>query len=437
MKQFKLNNWASAFSIYQDRRMVTILFLGFVSGLPLLLTMGTLSLWLIEVGITKATIGAFALVGLPYTFKFLWSPIIDRAPLPFFSRILGRRRSWMLLTQFALIAALLALGFSHPTEAPLLTAICALIVAFCSASQDIVIDAYRIELLDEKSYAAGAATIVLGYRAGMMVASAGALYLATFLSWPMVYAIMAGFVLVGVVTVFMSKEPKQNAAEVAKDMQKMGFAGHMQRAVVAPFTDFAKRPQWFAILVFIILYKLGDAFLSNMTMPFYYEMGFSKIEIANVTKVFGLIAMMLGGFVGGVVNARLGIMRGMLICGIIHIFANLVFLVQAYVGHSVPMLMLTIASENITSGMCTAALVAYLSSLCNRSFTATQYALLSSLSATGRTFLSSIAGVLAQDMGWHVYFVFTSVLAVPALLLLYWLMQRPTNEFNLQGGVND
>lgn len=418
-------NWKQAFEIYQDKRQLVVFLLGFSSGLPLLLTMGTLSVWLVEQGISKAAIGAFALVGLPYTFKFIWSPIIDRTHIPFLYRILGRRRSWMIVTQLALIAALLGLASSHPAQAPLLTAVMAILVAFCSASQDIVIDAYRVEILDKESYAAGAATAVFGYRVGMLVAGAGALYLASYMSWPLVYMSMAALVGIGIVTVLLSSEPAQTRNLIPLNST---FSQWVKEAVVAPFSEFMSRRYWVSILLFLILYKLGDAFLSNMTNPFYLEMGFSKMEIASVTKVFGLVALLVGLFLGGVANARYGIMKGMLICGVIHVVANLIFIAQAYVGHSVSLLMVTIAVEMVTNGMCTAALVAYMSSLCDHRFTATQYALLSAFASTGRTFLSSASGICAEEMGWPLYFGFVAVLAVPALLLLYWLMTRPEDK---------
>lgn len=427
-----IGNWIEAAKVYRDRRIAQIFFLGFVSGLPLPLTMGTLSLWMAEAGVNKATIGAFALVGLPYTLKFIWSPLMDTINVPVLGAFLGRRRAWMIVTQFALCLALVGLGSTNPIETPFTTAFLAMIVAFCSSSQDIVIDAFRVEMLDKKSYGAGAATIVFGYRIGMLIGGAGALYLASSSSWFTVYSVMAGLMVVGMITVLMSKEPKSQTARVAsKDASSW-----LKSAVIEPFSNFAERKNWLLILLFVTTYKLGDAFLGNMMNPFFVDMGFSKIEIANVTKVFGLIATLMGAFIGGLLTSRYGIMKALLYCGVIHMVANLIFVAQAQIGHDVSLLMVTIAVENITGGMATTALVAYLSSLCNQKYTATQYALLSSFTATGRSILSSGAGALATTVSWPIFFVLTSFIAIPAIAILLWLM-RTTDVSMTEGFTNE
>lgn len=415
------------FLVYLDRRILVVLFLGLVSGLPLALTLGTLSVWLTESGVDKATIGAFALTGLPYTFKFAWSPLIDRLSIPLLTRLLGRRRAWLLLTQVLLIGAIMGLGSTSPALDPGLTAIFALIVAFCSASQDIVIDAFRVEILDERSQGAGAATATLGYRIGMLISGAGALYLATYFDWSFVYNSMAALIGIGIVVTLFSHEPKDVLASTDFGKEKKGFealALWLKTAVVDPFAEFMKRSNWLAILFFIVLYKLGDAFVSSMMTPFFIEIGFAKIEIANITKIFGFITSIVGALVGGVVISRYGVLRGLIVCGVVQMLSNLVFALQAYAGHNIEMLMVTIAVENITGGMGTAALVAYLSSLCHTSYTATQYALLSSFMSVGRTFLTAGAGVVAESMSWSLFFFFSTAVALPGMLLLLWLTRR-------------
>lgn len=415
-----MNNWFKGMRIYFDKRMLSILLLGFSSGLPLALTMGTLTIWLSEDGVSKASIGAFALVGLPYTFKFVWSPLVDQMPIPFLTKILGRRRAWMLFTQAILIVSIIALGQTHPSADPALTAFLALLVAFCSASQDIVIDAYRVDILDEKTYGAGAASTVLGYRISMLVSGAGALYLATFYPWSFVYNAMAALIGIGIITTLLCKEPKFTEKEktAAQQSSKRAWLHH---AIIDPFTNFTTHKNWIIILIFIMLYKLGDAFAGNMSSPFFIETGFSKIEIANITKVFGFIAMIVGIILGNFVVTRLGIIRALFICGLFQMFSNLVFVLQAQMGHDVSILALTIGTENIAGGMGTAALVAYLSTLCNISYSATQYALLSSLTAVGRTFLSSTAGVLAENVSWTMFFIVSTIIALPGMLALLWL----------------
>ncbi len=421
--------WGEAARVYLDRRVIAVLFLGFSSGLPLLLVFSTLSLWLKDEGISNTMIGLFALVRTPYTFKFLWAPLIDRVPVPMLVALLGRRRAWAVTTQVVLMGAILGLATASPALDPVMTALFALFVAFASASQDIVIDAYRIEILEERQQGAGAAMIVNGYRFGMLAAGAGAITLADTLSWPQVYAVMAGLVVVGLATVLLSPEPREPAAggtgaAVAPPAALSTAAAWLYGAVVAPFTQFMQRDGWVFILLFIMLYKLGDAYLGVMANPFYVEMGFTKHEIAAVSKVFGLGATIVGGLLGGAIVYRYGIRQALLVGGVLMAASNLVFAVQAAVGHSVPMLMVTIAVENLTGGMGTAAFVAYLSSLCDVAYTATQYALLSSFMAFARDVLSASSGWLADQVDWVAFFVISTGLAVPGLVLLVWMTRR-------------
>ncbi len=435
-----VKGWLEAAAVYGDRRIVAILFLGFSSGLPLALTTGTLAIWLAREGVDKTTIGLFALVGLPYTLKFLWAPLIDRVRLPLLTRGLGRRRGWLIMTQLVLMAAILALGTTNPADDAALVALLALVVAFCSASQDIVVDAYRIDVLEDEQQGAGAAMTQLGYRLGMLASGAGALYLADQMSWLWVYAAMAVLVTVGIVTVLLSPEPKGDGHALAQDHRRRADEIHARNpllprplaewlawldgAVVAPFADFVGRQGWLVILLFILLYKFGDAFAGVMANPFYVEMGFTNSEIASVSKIFGLVATLAGVTVGGVFVSRYGIMRGLLVCGVLQMVSNLMFAVQAIVGHHVGMLAVTIGIENFTGGMGSAAFVAYLSALCHVAYTATQYALLSSFMAFGRTVLSSSGGWIADHVDWVSFFLLSTAAAAPGLLLLIWLMRH-------------
>ena len=439
-RQAPLSRWIDSCKVYADRRVLSILFFGFASGLPLALTIGTLFMWLAEVGVNKTTIGLFALAGTPYTLKFLWAPLVDRMPIPYLTGWIGRRRGWILFTQLLLMATIAGLGGANPVAQPGLTAFLALSVAFWSATQDIAIDAYRVEILEERQYGAGAATIVLGYRIGMLVSGAGALYLATYVSWSATYGIMAGFMIVGMITVLLNPEPSVRKSRESVEQERR-IAAYLESrpdlkgnkakvlawiygAVISPFADFIGRRGWLVILLFILLYKFGDALAGVMTMPFYVELGFTKIQVANITKIFGMAAIIIGAVIGGVMVDRLGILKSLFICGLLQMFSNLMFAVLAMVGHDLRVLTLAIAVENLSGGMGTAAFVAYLSSLCNVAYTATQYALLTSFMAFGRTVLTSSGGWLADQMDWVSFFVLTTVAALPGLLLLVGIARR-------------
>ena len=417
------NNLASALGVYFQPRMLIVFVMGFASGLPLLLTGATLSFWLAEAGVTLAAIGLFALVGIPYNFKFVWAPFIDRIPIPVLTRLLGRRRSWMLVIQVGLMSALAVLGFSRPETTPLLTAIAALAVAFFSASQDIVIDAYRIEILDPNEQGAGAAVTQAGYRIGLIVAGAGALFLAEAIDWSLVYLVMAGLVLVGMLTAIFAPDPEKRRPELAEGTARPGF----KAMVVDPFIEFFQRSgplTAIIILAFILLYKFGDAYAGVMAYPFYYEMGFSKSEVATVSKIFGVVAALLGVFIGGLIVRRYGIMQSLLGCGILQMLSNLMYAAQSMVGHDVGFLYYTIGIENLSGGMGSAAFVAYLSVLCNTKFTGTQFALFSSFMAFGRTLLSTSSGFVVEITGWFNFFVISTIVALPGLLLLVWMMKH-------------
>lgn len=420
-------SWRETLAVYRDRRMALILVLGFASGLPLALTLATLTAWLASEGISRTTIGLFALAGLPYAFKFVWSPAIDGLRLPLLSRWLGRRRGWMLASQIALAGAVLALATANPTRSVGVMAALALLVAFLSATQDIVIDAWRVEILAAREQGAGAAAVQLGYRVGMLVSGAGALYIADVFGFHAAYAVMAAGMGIGMVATLIAPEPSAPAAaerdQNAAAGEKSGVMVWLRAHVVAPFADFVGRPGWAAILLFIALYKFGDAIAGVMSNAFFVEIGFSLSTIASITKVFGIAATLAGAVAGGLVVARTGIVNALIICGILQLASNLMFAVQAVVGAAAWVLTVTIFAENFSGGMGTAAFVAYISRLCSFAFTATQYALFSSLAAVGRTVLSSAGGWLADTLDWFLFFVVSAGCALPGLILLLWLMR--------------
>lgn len=416
-------------ALWREPRFATVLGLGFASGLPLPLTFGTLSFWLAESGVSRTAIGLFALVGTAYSLKFLWAPLVDGLPLPPLTRWFGRRRGWTLGIQAALILAIAALGLTDPAANAWPTAAAALAVAFLSATQDIVIDAYRIELLSPEEQGMGAAAVQWGYRGGMLAGGAGALYAAAFGGWAVAYAVMAVLMLVGVATVLLSPEPEaveREAVERAPATAGAGvrIAAWVRAAVVAPFADFTRRPGWLAVLLFVVLYKLGDALAGIMSNPLYVELGFSKIEVANVAKVFGVGATLAGLAAAGIVVYRWGVFRSLLVCGLLQAVSNLTYVVQVWAGHDVAMLMVTTLIENFTGAMGTAAFVAYISNLCSRQFAATQYALLSALAGVGRSYLAASGGWLSEVLGWVPFFLATTAAALPALLILLWLGRR-------------
>lgn len=418
-----MKSWRQAMAVYWDRRMLVILILGFSSGLPFLLTGSTLAIRMKQAGLDNTAIGLFALVGLPYNLKFLWAPLLDHVRLPWLAGRLGRRRAWALLIQLLLMASVVALGAVDPHGDAARLAAAALAVAFLSASQDIVIDAYRIESFDDDEQGAGSAATQVGYRFGLLAAGAGALYLADAIDWTWAYAVEAALVLAGVTAILAGPEPRRGRGVEAGAVARTP-AGWLAGAVIEPFADFLGRPGSAAILLFILLYKLGDAYAGTMANPFYVEMQFTNVEIANVSKLFGMVATLAGVVLGGALVYRLGILRALLAAGVLQMLSNLMFAAQAVVGHDVAFLALTIGVENVSGGMGSAAFVAYLSSLCTLAHTATQYALLSSLMAVGRTVISASSGWLVTQTGWVAFFVLTTVLALPGLLLLLWMMKR-------------
>ena len=435
-------SWREALAVYLDRRVASLLFFGFSSGLPLALTGATLAARLERAGVSLTDIGLIGLVGTAYSLKFLWSPFVDRVPLPLLTRRLGRRRGWLLLSQLVLFASVLALAPLDPGAPGELWWVVAwaATVAFASATQDIVIDAYRTEILDPDQLGAGAANLVYGYRVAMLVSGGGALLLAQYFGWTFAYGAMAACVSIGVLAVLVNPEPRRRDTAQSARLEALGrdyvdafgalprrlraAAAWVHGAVICPFAEFMSRPGWLAVLLFIALYKYGDALLGMMATPFYLRIGFSLAEIGVISKAWGLATTLVGIGLGGWFVARYGIMKSLLICGVLQAGSNLVFALQAWVGYSVPMLAVTIGVENITGGMGTTAFVAYMSSLCNLAYTATQYALLSSLMATARTALAAGGGWLADQTGWLSFFLLTTLAALPGLALLVWMMRR-------------
>lgn len=421
---FRDTGWRQALAVYADRRQLVILLMGFSSGLPLLLGFSTLSYWMAKEGVTLTAIGGLLAVSTPYSLKFLWAPAIDHARLPVLTAWLGRRRGWMLAIQILLAAAIAVLGTGDPRENITFIAAMAFVVAFLSASQDIAVDAYRIEVLEEREQGAGAAMTQTGYRFGLLSAGAGAIALSDFLSWSAIYLIMAALVGIGMIAVAIAPEPVRPPDTENADRQS-GLIPTLRHTVVAPLTEFIARPGAWWILVFVLFYKYGDAVAGAMANPFYHQIGFSGVEIASVTKVFG-VAMTLAGIVaGGALVAKLGVWPALLAGGILQAATNLLFAWLAQAGNDLALLAVAVGADNFTGGLGSTAFVAYLSGLCHVSFTGTQFALLTSLMAFGRTLLATSSGALAESIGWTGFFVATTALAVPGLLLLLWLRRYP------------
>ena len=386
-------------------RMAIIFLTGFSSGLPLLLIGSTLKAWMTDARMDLTIIGIFSLVGLPYTLKFLWAPFLDRFSIPG----LGRRRGWALLAQVALLLLLAALAFADPGRSPATVGALALLIAFCSATQDIALDAYRREILTNAELGLGSSLFINGYRVAMLFAGAFALYLADQISWRTVYLVMAGSMSVGMLTVLLAPEPESERS----------LPVSLRKAVVAPFAAFFQRGEAWWILAFILLYKLGDSMAAEMTMPMYLQLGYTKTQVGVVVKGIGFWATVGGGLLGGVLMLRLSIGRALWLFGGLQGISILSFAILAGAGVSVPVLGAVIGFENLASGMGTAAYSAYMASITDRRFTATQFALLSSLMGVPRVIMGAPTGWMAKTMGWPWFFVVCTCLAIPGMLLLF------------------
>ena len=424
---------AETLAVYLKPRVLVIMFLGFSSGLPLALSGSTLLVWMTEAGVNLGTIGLFALVGTPYTIKFLWAPLTDALNVPLLARRFGRRRGWLLLSQFLLIAAIIFLGLCNPSTSPLIVAVGALLVAAASATQDIVVDAFRVESLAGSEQAAGMASYVAAYRIGMLVSTAGALFIVSgfqglglthHAAWSAGYAVMAVLVLIGVATTLVAQEPAKSVAAVVT-LARESTLQRVMEAAAGAFSEFLTRDMAIAVLAFVVLFKFTDALSGAMTAPFVIELGFSRNEYATIIKGVGLAATLIGGFAGGSLARVYSLSTSLWIGGLAQGLANLAFSWQAVLGHDAAWLTFAIIAENFTSAVGTVIFVAYLSALCrNPLHTATQYALLTALAAFGRTYLSSAAGFIAAATGWAWFYAICAVAGLPALALLALLQRR-------------
>ncbi|MDX3965584.1 MAG: MFS transporter [Bradyrhizobium sp.] len=425
-------SWRDSLAVYLQPRVLIVLFLGFSSGLPLALSGSTLLVWMAEAGVDLGTIGLFALVGTPYTLKFLWAPLVDALHVPFFTRTFGRRRGWLVFSQLLLIGAILLLALTDPARSPLFVALGALLVATMSSTQDIVVDAFRVESLPESEQAAGMAAYVAAYRIGMLISTAGALFIVTGFeaivprgaAWMWGYVVMAALVLIGTVTALAATEPAQSKRAEAATQNEDALM-RVFHAAMGAFSEFLSRKEAWAALAFVVLFKFTDAFSGNMTVPFVIDIGFTRNDYAVIVKGVGIAATLAGGFAGGFVARRYSLATSLWIGGIVQAVSNLSFSWLALVGVNEWALTLAITSDNFCNAIGTVIFVAYLSALCqNPLHTATQYALLTALAAVGRTYLSSGAGYLAKATGWPMFFAISVLVAIPSLMLLAYLQRR-------------
>ena len=485
-------SWANAFKVYLNRRVLAMLFLGFSAGLPLLLIFSTLSLWLREAGVDRSAVTYFSWAALAYSFKFIWAPVIDKLPLPFLHNLLGRRRSWLIVAQLSIMAAIILMAMTDPSQGLTGMAIAAVLLGFSSASQDIVIDAYRIEAVQKDYQAAMSAMYIAGYRIGMMVAGAGGLYLAEYFgaenkyiysAWQSSYLIMASVMLVGVATTLIIKEPEINkkvevylhdlsdylrffimfivmvaAFIYGFQLFNFGFSnGFINESVrlltslafslagiyllvvlnvvnrkmvystyIEPVADFFKRYGKTAMMILLLvgLYRMSDIVLGVIASVFYKDIGFSKSEIASTAILFGLVMTLVGGFLGGLMTMRYGVMRILLLGAILSALTNLLFMWLAQSGNDITLLSGVIAADNLSAGLASAAFIAYLSSLTNISFTAVQYAILSSLMTLLPKLLGGYSGSMVNELGYSNFFLLTAVMGLPVIFLIVYLMLK-------------
>ena len=423
--------WGETLRVYLEAPTLRMLLLGFSAGLPLLLVFGTLSFWLREAGIDRTTIGYLSWVGLAYGFKWVWAPLVDRLPIPVLTRLLGRRRSWLLLSQAVIMAALVSMALTDPRAALLPVVWCALAVAFASATQDIALDAFRIESADTRRQAALAATYQTGYRIAMIWAGAGVLWIAARAevagggayqhgAWQAAYLVMAASMLLGMVTVLFSPEPAAREMPAARNATEW-----LKSALIAPFADFLRRYGKHALLILalIAVYRISDVVMGIMANPFYVDMGYTKDEVASVTKVYGVLMTLVGAFAGGALTMRFGVMKVLMLGAVLSAASNLLFAWLGSRGHDVQALVFVISADNLSSGIASAAFIAYLSSLTNINYSATQYALFSSMMLLLPKFLAGYSGSYVDSFGYSHFFTATALLGLPVLLLV-WLASR-------------
>ena len=433
-------SWLETFRVYTRPRVVGMVFLGFSAGLPYLLVFSTLSAWLRDAGVARTMIGFFSWVGITYSIKFFWAPVIDRLVLPYPLRGLGQRRSWMLLAQLVIALGLMGMALSDPQEQLQSIAIFALVVAFGSATQDVTIDAYRIEAVDNIFQGAMAATYVFGYRLALLVAGAGAFYIAEAQSWHVAYLVMAALMGVGIVTTLIIREPEheKDASSLSVERQLKKHSGSRllhwcMNAVVAPFVEFFRRNGWLALIILLLIavYRLSDITMGVMANPFYLDMGFSKTDIANISKIFGFFMTILGAGLGGIMVVRYGILRPLFIGAILVPLTNALFIWLALSTADWMILALVISADNLSGGMAASVFVAYLSSLTNTSYTATQYALFSSLMTLPGKIIGGYAGWMVDAYGYVNFFIYAGLLGMPAIGLAVYLLRREIAENRL------
>ncbi len=420
--------WLDLLRVYSKPRVVAMLFLGFSAGLPFLLVFSTLSAWLTEEGLSRTAIGFFSWVGITYSVKVIWAPFVDHLRLPFLTHLLGRRRAWMLLAQAGIAAGLVAMALTRPQTALVQFALLAVFIAFCSATQDIVVDAYRIEAVRKEYQAAMAATYIFGYRVALLVAGAGAFYAAEFVGWANGYLIMAACMTVGVVTTLVIAEPRRDghSGRVPLPPSPRGAAHWFVTAVARPFVDFFERNGRVALLIllFIGIYRISDITMGVMANPFYLDMGYTKIQIAEVSKIFGFFMTILGAGLGGVLVLSYGMMRMLIAGALLVVMTNLLFVVLSTTGPEVALLALVISADNLSGGIATTVFIAYLSSLTHTAYTATQYALFSSLMTLPAKFIGGFSGVIVDGYGYSNFFVYAAVIGIPAIAVAIWLARR-------------
>ena len=420
-------NW---YKFYFSKKLIFIFIMGISSGIPLYLILSTLMIWLTRESIDLSTIGLFSLTQIPWSLKFLWAPFLDYFKVPVLNNFLGKRKSWLVVTQFCLVVSIILLGMNNPNEKLIYTATFALFVAFFSATQDIIIDAYRIEILKHNEQGAGAAMTQAGYRVGGIIAGAGALYFREIMEWGSVFLLLSLFIFfLMIFTIFAPAGVKEK--KNYKNNSKKNIKNYLL-IFTKPLSEFFKRSGFLnaiLILSFILFFKLGDVIAGVMANPFYVKIGFSNIEIANASKVFGVFATLIGVFVGGYFVKKIGVLKSLIFAGFLQIISNLLFVILSNIGPNFVVLIITVTGENISGGLGSAAFVAYLSVLCNIKYTATQYALLSSIMGIARTFLASPSGFLVNYLGWSNFFLISTIFGIPGLLILFWMQKSfPINQ---------
>ncbi|MDH5766017.1 MAG: MFS transporter [Gammaproteobacteria bacterium] len=445
------HSWQEAIRVYSQPRVLGMLFLGFSAGLPFLLVFSTLSAWLSEADISRTTIGFFSWIGIMYSIKVFWAPIVDRIPLLFLTNLLGQRRSWLILSQTGIATGLLLLAFTTPENSIQLFAIYALIVSFSSATQDVVIDAYRIEAMEKEYQAAMAATYVLGYRVATLAAGAGALYIADFINWQAAYIAMAALTGIGIVTTLIIQEPghsiktdtlaheEQLINQLESRVHVKGLAQIITEwfsaAVISPFAEFFRRTGKYAIIILLLIgtYRITDITMAVMANPFYLDLGFTKSEIASITKLFGFFLTITGVALGGILVVRFGIIKILLLGSILVITSNMLFAWLSVIGPELTMLALVIGSDSLAGGIATAVFIAYLSSLTNTAYTATQYALFSSLMTLFPKLIAGFSGIIVDSYGYFAFYIYSSILGLPALLIIIYLLKNARAYKNTMG----